>query len=481
MDFITELFNHNFASRWGGDCNGWTRELAVAHIIADMLIWLSYMAIPLLLIRIMRSRRDIPFNTFFLLFAVFIVGCGFTHFMGAITAVFPYYYFDFWIKAGTAIASIGTAWVLWRAFPQIITFPNPTTSLETAEKANKKLQDLADVIERSVDAIMIIDKDDKIEFWNESAERMFHWNRSEIIGEKLTKVISPEHYDFYKQAVEDIKGGKYSVSTEITNIDKDGKEFPVQIDIFSISGNRLAKIVRDRSNYVHIKRLEEANLELAVANKELEDFALVAAHDLQDPIKQNQVFLRLIQEGKNELIPEVIKNSKRLNDFVTKLLEFARVGTNIKIADNSVQDILNTVLKDLDLRIKQSGAVINVNCRLPKIKCDGTQIGRVFQNLIVNTLKAKHPDRQLIITLGCSSSNDHHEFTVKDNGIGIPAEMMKNLFVPYRGKKKDTTGVGFGLAVCKRIIDRHQGTIKAKSEVGVGTEFTFTIPKKENV
>ena len=86
INLVTGFFDKSFASRWAGTCTGWTKELVIAHVVADSLIWLAYMVIPILLVRLARDRKDIPFNIFFFLFSIFIVGCGFTHFMGAITA-----------------------------------------------------------------------------------------------------------------------------------------------------------------------------------------------------------------------------------------------------------------------------------------------------------------------------------------------------------------------------------------------------------
>lgn len=138
-DLITKFFDNSFASRWSGNCGGWTWQFAMYHIVADLLIFIAYMAIPILLLKIVRERKDIPFG-FFFIFSTFIVGCGLTHLTGALINVWPYYYIEFWAKAVTAVASLGTTWMLWQYYPQIVGLPNPFTSLAKIQETNLALK-----------------------------------------------------------------------------------------------------------------------------------------------------------------------------------------------------------------------------------------------------------------------------------------------------------------------------------------------------
>lgn len=140
-DLVSKFFDHSFATRWDGGCTGWTQELAASHAIADLFIWFAYMTIPYFLVSLSRDRKDIPFSFFFLLFSIFIVGCGLTHLMGAITVFYPYYYIDFWVKFVTAVASIGTAAALWKKYPEIIRIPNPFAAVSQTEETNIKLEE----------------------------------------------------------------------------------------------------------------------------------------------------------------------------------------------------------------------------------------------------------------------------------------------------------------------------------------------------
>ena len=361
-NFLTKFFDQSFASRWTGACSGWTKELVIAHVLADILIFIAYMTIPILLIKIIKKRKDMPFGVFFFMFAIFIIGCGLTHLMNVITSFNPYYYIDFWVKVLTTIASVGTAFLLWKKYPQMIKLPNPWTALSVIENTNKKLA--------------------------------------------------------------------------ISN-----KEL--------LTANKI--------------------------NKELEDFALIAAHDLQDPLKQNNVFLRMIKEGKLEFIKEMESNNLRMDDFVKNLLTFARSGgMNIKIRKVDMNNVIKNVIKDLQTLIISSGAKIEIK-DMPEIECDLVQISRVFQNLLKNSIKYRSTDRLLEIEISSKFNNNCWSFSVKDNGIGIEKDKLNTLFTVYRGIKNNGSGSGFGLAICKRIVESHEGTISVKSEPEKGTCFTFTI------
>jgi light-regulated signal transduction histidine kinase (bacteriophytochrome) len=223
------------------------------------------------------------------------------------------------------------------------------------------------------------------------------------------------------------------------------------------------------------QKLKKVNKELEKVNKELENFSLVAAHDLQDPLKQNQVFIKFVQDGKMDYIPKLRDNNHRMQIFIKNLLTFARSGgINLKIETVSIKTVLDDIVSDLGVMIAESKAKIVIG-DMPTLRCDSVQVGRVFQNLIKNSIKYRSEQPLVIEITAVRSNKDFWSFCVKDNGIGIPAIMMPTLFTIYRGKKNDTTGAGFGLAICKRIVESHGGFIRAESSEGKGTSFMFTI------
>lgn len=209
-------------------------------------------------------------------------------------------------------------------------------------------------------------------------------------------------------------------------------------------------------------------------NKDLENFALIAAHDLQDPMKQNSVFLKLIKEGKAEYLQEIEKNNLRMQDFVKSLLVFARSGgSTLKLAIVPIKSIIDNVLEDLNLRVNESEAKIIIG-EMPTISCDPVQIRMVFQNLLQNAMRYRSPERSLVIKINAVLKS-YWEFSVSDNGLGIAPNRIKDLFLIYKNKRIDSTGAGFGLATCKRIVDAHHGSIRVESEEGKGSCFSFII------
>lgn len=240
--------------------------------------------------------------------------------------------------------------------------------------------------------------------------------------------------------------------------------------------NRPVKWIGTCTDIHYQKTVEEQLRKLIHANHELENFAMIAAHDLQDPLKQNSVFTKLIKSGRVEFISELENNNSRMQEFIKNLLTFARSGgTDLKFIQTDLNITLNDVIKDLASIIIESKVNIIVS-PMPIIKCDSIQIRRVFQNLIKNSIKYSKHNTKTTIEINAIKNKTHWVFSVIDNGIGIPKEQIPILFTIY-GKK--TAGTGFGLASCKRIIEGHQGTFEVKSEVGIGSTFNFSI--KDNL
>jgi signal transduction histidine kinase len=198
-------------------------------------------------------------------------------------------------------------------------------------------------------------------------------------------------------------------------------------------------------------------------------------------MKQNNVLLRLMKEAetddeRQEFMNNLEANNVRMSDFVKNLLVFARSGNlELKCLNVDINVVINNVLTDLQIAIRESNAQIKIGPMPSSIVCDQTQIGRVFQNLIKNAINWRSSHRPLEIEISAVHEYGFWQFTVTDNGLGIPSEVMPTLFTVFRGKKRDSSGVGFGLAICKRIVQNHYGVIGVKSEIDSGTSFTFSV------
>lgn len=249
--------------------------------------------------------------------------------------------------------------------------------------------------------------------------------------------------------------------------------------------NKRLETELDRRQAAEIK-LRSIVGELEHSNKELEQFAYVASHDLQEPLRMISNFTQLLgkkykdklDDNANEYIEFIVDGSKRMQKLISGLLSYARISShNAPFVPTDLNNIIQDVLRDLQLVIAESGT--DVTCaKLPTINADPVQIKQIFQNLISNAIKFKnHIKPQVQINAELNAGK--WIFSVKDNGIGISPEYFERIFVIFQRlhERKSYPGTGLGLAICKKIVERHGGIIWVESETGKGTTFYFSIPE----
>ena len=233
------------------------------------------------------------------------------------------------------------------------------------------------------------------------------------------------------------------------------------------------------------KDLVKLNENLLRSNNDLQQFAYIASHDLQEPLRMVSSFLQLIEkkidgkldnEGK-EYIKYAVDGAKRMYELLNGLLAYSRIETKgDKLCEVDMNEVLNNVKSNLSLVIKETNAIIH--CKpLPTIFADNEQMIRLMQNLIENGIKFSKGVPQ--ITLSSSETGDQNIISVKDNGIGIESKYFERIFKIFQRLHgpENYKGTGIGLAICKRIVERHGGKIFIESEPGKGSTFYFTIPK----
>jgi PAS domain S-box-containing protein len=238
------------------------------------------------------------------------------------------------------------------------------------------------------------------------------------------------------------------------------------------------------------ENLKLLNKQLMESNKELEQFAYVASHDLQEPLRMVSSFLQLLEkkyktqldDSAQQYIHFAVDGSERMKTLINDLLKFSRVGT---AADEHVEvdctKIVQNLIKIYEEKINENYASVSFTC-LPVIKGNKTQIDQLFQNLIGNALKYRSKENP-VITIGCEEEDNKLKFYVKDNGIGIEPKFYEKVFVIFQRLhgKNEYSGTGIGLAICKKIVERHGGKIWIESEPGKGTAFFFSLPKSSMI
>jgi PAS domain S-box-containing protein len=234
------------------------------------------------------------------------------------------------------------------------------------------------------------------------------------------------------------------------------------------------------------KKLREYGEELKRSNKELEEFAYVSSHDLQEPLRKIRAFGDLLVEeyanklgdGK-EYLDRISSSAARMSTLIEDLLTFSRVTTKPAVPKPiNLNEILESTVSDLHDRIEKEKGVVDIQSDLPTVKADETHMRQLFQNLISNALKFHQPEVAPFVRISASVDEDEYTITVTDNGIGIDPKYADKIFAVFQrlNSKYAYEGTGIGLAVCKKIVERYGGTIQVKSQVGVGTSFIITLP-----
>jgi PAS domain S-box-containing protein len=232
-------------------------------------------------------------------------------------------------------------------------------------------------------------------------------------------------------------------------------------------------------------KLRETMNVLAQSNTELEQFAYVASHDLQEPLRMNSSYLQLLEQrykdkldsDANDFIHFAVDGSNRLQRMINDLLVFSRVHTRGKeFTEIEADSALDNALENLRLVIEERNALVTHDS-LPVVKADPTQLTLLFQNLLVNAIKFS-PGREPRVRISVQPTGEFYQFCVEDQGIGIDPKDAERIFVIFQKlhKRAEYAGTGIGLAVCRRIVARHGGRIWVESELGKGSRFYFTLP-----
>ncbi len=481
-----------------GYCFLWQPGILWLHVLSDLGIVLAYFGIPLALLYFIHKRKDVPFQLVFVLFGAFILLCGFSHVLNIWVLWNPDYYFEGIVKALTAIASIATLITVIRMMPQALALPSPKQLAD----ANAKLEELyrqgaensraamGAVVDNVLDGVITIDEHDRIQSFNAACESIFGYTAEEVNGKSISLLMPDPTYAEHDRYI-----GEY-LTTDITGREikgrrKDGTEFPADLSVsaFEIDGKkRYTGIVRDITKARQAEDSRQNLLRrLTDSNTELERFAYVASHDMQEPLRMVLNFSQIVakdyadkldDDGK-EYLKIIGDSAMRMRDMVQDLLEYARVDKEgLRHTEVDMRTELVHVLDNLRALTKESLAVITYDT-LPRLQGNGVQLMRLMQNLVTNAIKYQKPRRLPVIHIGVSDEGDMWQFSVRDNGMGIDEAFVGQIFEPFRRLHSwdGIQGTGLGLAVCRKIVENHGGRIWAESEPDVGSTFFFTIPK----
>jgi PAS domain S-box-containing protein len=378
---------------------------------------------------------------------------------------------------------------LFNESAQLKGFTKITRDISEQKKTTDELQIQADMLNSTFDAIIVRDLDGTIRYWNAGAERMYGFTGQEAIGKISHHLLNTKFPQPLTEIEKEILEQQHW-DGEVLHYARNGERMIVysrQSLKTHTKGNPTA-ILEINSDITANKQAEQRRLalnEMKRANVELEQFAYVASHDLQEPLRAVAGGLQILAKkykGKldteaDELINMAVDGANRMRTLIADLLSLSHVSTAKETFElTNLLEVFDQAVSNLALIIKETSATITHD-PLPTLVVEKTRFVQLFQNLISNAIKFRS-DEPCKIHFSVTNKPGLWQFSVSDNGIGFEQKFADRIFEPFKrlhGRDK-YPGNGIGLTICKRIIERHGGNIWVESEPDKGTTFYFTIP-----
>jgi len=353
------------------------------------------------------------------------------------------------------------------------------------------------LLEAAPDAMVVVNEAGEIVLLNGQAEKQFEYRRDELLGQRVKNII-PKGFaerliaDGLRSAADAI-AQQMGTGIELTGRRKDGSEFPIEImlsPLESTEGILVTAVIRDisvrKKAEVHLLRKLE---ELKRSNEELGLFANIASHDLQEPLRMVAGFTQLLSKrykGKldsdaDEFIAFAVDGANRMQRLIQDLLTYSRVGTKGRdLIDTSSEEAFQQAITNLRPSIEESKALVTHD-PLPAVLADEMQLIQLFQNLVGNAIKYQRPGVPRIHVSAARNDGEKWVFSVQDNGLGIESKYFDRIFGMFQRlhKREEFDGTGIGLAICKKIVERHGSSISVDSQLGEGSIFRFALAESQ--
>ncbi|MBK5276199.1 MAG: GAF domain-containing protein [Desulfuromonadales bacterium] len=532
---MNHVMNSNYMEH--GFCFSWEPGLVWIHVASDILTGLAYYAITCAMAYYYFKRRDLPFVSVYIFFALFILACGTTHFFAAYTVYVPDYWPEGYVKAVTAVISLVAALLFIPKIPVAIDMPSLAKTLQEVKLLNARQQLGKERLQRllSVFQYEARDNQDLLDFALSQAIEMtasrfgyiyfYDDVKRQFILNSWSRGVMPECgvaapqtlYDLDKTGIwgEVVRQGKAIMVNDFPAEHPLKRGTPeghvpllrfLSIPLFD-SGRIVAVIgmankeaeyddgdtlqltlLMDAAWKIAERRRTEDELKLKVA--ELERFTYTVSHDLKSPLVTIKGFAgaleRDLADGNYDRMAGDLKRvsnaADKMQNLLSDLLELSRIGRVIHTPEQvDMNELVNDVLQQLVGPLKTNNVSVDVQADLPTVFCDRQRMFEVIQNLVENAGNCMGTQETPRIFIGVREETGRNTFFVQDNGIGIDPKYHQNIFGLFNKLQADSQGTGIGLALVKRIVEIHGGQVWVESEgIGKGSRFCFWVPQQKN-
>jgi signal transduction histidine kinase len=533
-DFFRKIFDaSDFPPRW--HCGHWSAFDGWFYIISDLSIWAAYYAIPIIILRYISKKQKQRFSKLYFLFAAFILACGSTHLLDVVMFWYPAYRFSALIRCATGVVSWVTVFYLIKLLPAALSLKTAeqlSQEVEQRERVEEQLKLNNQLLNEALDIARLGHWQwdvlhDRV-IWADSTRKLFasgeavphmsyaqylmhiHPDDREYVRLEIDKALRENVFpSFYHRIILPDGSVRTMFARGETIVNERG-------EIEKLIGT--VQDITDRKNTENELLIKTQKLE--ASNVELQKFAFVASHDLREPLRKIITFSSMLEtsleNGLNEqsrlYLGKIISASARMQMLIDDILDFSRLTVNADVFSKvSLTDIIAQTLNDMEVAIQKSEADIKVSPALPEIEGNASQLGQLFQNLLSNAIKFRKPGQPPVITVsgelikgsqlpqGIEKNNNYNfsipyrsgyfedemfcRLSIKDNGIGFDEAYLDKIFLIFQRlhSSSDYEGTGIGLAICKKVVDLHNGTITAHSAPGQGAEFIITLPLSQKL
>lgn len=494
-------------------CGGWERSLVWVHVVADLLIWAAYMAIPVAIIYYIRKRKyHIPYPIVFWGFTAFILFCGWSHFWDAVMPWWPAYRWWALVKLATAAVSWVTVVMVIRVLPAAILMKTPEELEKVVAERTSELENVNAKLEE-----MILERDAAIRRLTEQDIALKRLMDANIIGIGITTLdgkivqandycsrvlgkadanelkLKPEQLPLDRAAIEEAVAKGYCTPYEKEYLRPDGSRVPVLMAFALVGEDKAICYVKDITKQKSLEQeLRKRIEELMDADVRKNEFVAMLAHELRNPLAPILNAVPLLKRVTDQSDPRITKivdmverNVGAMSRIIEDLLDVSRITGGQVVLRKEIVNIKAVIENSVDCvrtLTQQKGHALTVALPAEKVLVAGdmVRLEQIFTNLIQNAVK--YTDRGGAIQITATADATHVTASIKDNGIGIDPsiqELIWDLFgQAERSLERSQGGLGLGLTIVKKLVELHGGTVSVKSEgTNHGSEFIITLPK----